>query len=139
MAELIIGPALFLGAIIGAYEAFIIHRDVNVAMYKLGHMFHAFTLAIVFCFASMNTVFVLSLLPVLKEIMFIGNPHVLRVAIGVIAALKIHAVSRVIQKGVVTRGMSETWFHSFLIGGLIVAAPYVYPFIAPALPSWVNW
>ena len=141
VADLLIGPALFLGLIIGAYEAIIVHRDVTVPTHRFGHMIHALILSVVFVFISMNVDFVLSIIPALKAIPVIGSPLIIRIIIGLIAAVKIHMVSKVVP-GTGTaqiKGMSETWIHSLIIGGLIVAAPYVYPLIEGALPSWVKF
>ncbi len=141
MEALIIGPALFLGLIIGAYEAIVIHRDVSVPTHRFGHMIHAIVLSVIFVFCSMNVAFVFSLIPGLESIPIIGSPLVFRIIIGLVAAIKIHAVSRVVKGSTagIVRGMSETWFHSILIGALIVAAPYLYPFIEGVLPSWVTF
>lgn len=139
MAELHIVSALFLGAIIGLYEVFLIHRD-TLPLHRLKHSFQAFIFSLVFCFISMNTAFVLHLIPALENIPLLGNVHVLRAAVGFLAAVKIHIISKVIPSS----GMSgiqktgETWFHSLLIGALIVAAPYVYPFIEGMLPEWAK-
>ena len=124
---LIIGPALALGVIIGAYEAIIIHRDVTVPTHRFGHMIHAFLLAILFVFCAMNAEFVLSLIPQLAAIPILGTAIGLQIAVGLIAAIKIHGVSKAIKSGVATAGLGETWFHSILIGALIIAAPYAYP------------
>jgi len=141
VADLLIGPALFLGLIIGAYEAIVVHRDVTVPTHRFTHMIHALVLSVLFVFASMNVDFVLSIIPALKNIPIIGSPLIVRVIIGLIATIKIHIISKVIP-GTTTgaiKGMSETWLHSLLIGALIVAAPYLYPFIEGALPSWVKF
>ena len=142
MADLIIGPTLGLGLIIGAYEAIIVHRDVNVPTHRFMHMIHALVLSVVFVFATMNTKFVFELIPALANIPILGNIHVFHIAIGLLAVIKIHGSSKVIQSsggaGMV-RGMSETWFHSLLIGGLIVAVPYIYPFIENMLPQWIKF
>ncbi len=141
MADLIIGPALALGLIIGAYEAIVVHRDVSVPTHRFGHMFHALILSVIFVFCSMNVDFVFGLLPAIKAIPILGSALVFRIVIGLIAAIKIHAVSKVIPGAAMTqvKGLSETWFHSLLIGALIVAAPYLYPFIAGALPAWLKF
>ena len=63
----------------------------------------------------------------------------MHIALGLIAAIKIHGVSRVVKTtGMTGRGLAETWFHSFLVGGLIAAAPYIYPIIKPILPNWIT-
>lgn len=140
MTDLIIGPALVLGCLIGLYEIFLIHRD-TMAYHRLGHSIHAFALSIAFCFACMNVDFVFHLIPAIETIPLLGSVIVFRVAIGLIAAVKIHLVTKVIH-GTGTAGVrrtSETWLHSFIIGGLIVATPYLYPFIEGMLPSWIKF
>lgn len=140
VADLLIGPALFLGVLIGLYEVFLVHKDTP-AVHRFKHSLHAFGFALLFCFCSMNVDFVLSIIPAIKSIPLLGSPLFLRIAIGLVAAVKIHVVTKVIP-GTSTLGlkrMGETWFHSLSIGGLIVAAPYVYPLIEGALPSWVKF
>jgi len=137
-ASLIIGPALALGVIIGAYEAIVIHRDVTVPTHRMGHMIHAFVLSILFVFVVMNTQFVLDNIPQLAAIPIIGNVHILRLAVGLIAAIKVHGVSRAVKSGG-GPGLGESWFHSVLVGALIVAAPYAYPLIEPMLPTWLKF
>ncbi len=136
---LIIGPAILIGIIIGAYEAIVIHRDVTVAVHRFGHMIHAFLLSLLFVFSTMNAQFVLDLIPAIQAIPILGTAIGLQIGIGLIAAIKIHAVSRAVKTGTATAGLGETWFHSILIGALIVAAPYVYPVIEPLLPDWIKF
>ncbi len=136
---LIIGPALALGLIIGIYEALVIHRDVTVPTHRFGHMTHALVLSIIFVFCTMNAEYVLGAIPALQAIPILGTALGLQIAIGLIAAFKIHAVSRAIKTGMGAAGLGETWFHSILIGALIVAAPYAYPALEPILPDWIKF
>ncbi|MBW3019335.1 hypothetical protein KY329_04080 [Candidatus Woesearchaeota archaeon] len=140
MAEaLMFGPPLALGIIIGAYEAIIIHRDVTIPAHRFGHMVQALLLSIAFTFAAMNTKFVLSIVPQLQSIPILGTAIGLNIALGLLAAIKIHAISRVVKTSTATAaGLGETWFHSILIGGLIAAAPYLYPIVEPMLPNWIK-
>ncbi len=132
MAELLILPAIYIGILVGLYEAILMHRDVMVPTHRFGHMLHALIFAIVAVFASMNVEYVLSLFPSLQNIMLIGNPLVFRIAIAVIVMIKIHAVSAV-APGMAgsSVGLKEKWSHSFIIALLIVAAPYAWPYIKP--------
>ncbi len=142
MAEptaLIIGPTLVLGAAIGAYEAIIIHRDVTVPTHRFGHMIHAFLLSILFVFCTMNAEFVLSMIPALASIPVLGTAIGLQITVGIIATIKIHGVSKAVKTGVAGTGLGETWFHSILIGALIVAAPYAYPVLEPMIPNWLKF
>jgi len=135
---LVFGEPLALGLLIGLYESIIIHRDITVATHRFGHMVHAFLLSIAFTFATMNTNFVLGLIPQLQSIPVLGTALGLNIAIGLIAAIKIHAVSKVVKTTAGATGLGETWFHSILIGGLIAAAPYLFPLIEPVLPGWIK-
>lgn len=138
-AALMIGPALALGLIIGIYEIIVIHRDVQVRAHRFGHGVHAMLLAIAFTFATFNVPFVLNLIPALKGIPLLGTTLGFQIALGLVAAVKIHTVSRAVKTGAATTGLGETWFHSILIGALIVAAPYAYPLLEPALPGWIKF
>lgn len=136
---LIFGEPLALGILIGAYEFLIIHRDVQYPAHKFGHGVHAFLLSIGFTFATMNTAFLLELIPQLAAIPILGTGLGLNIALGLFAAFKIHGVSRATKTNVgTTQGMAETWFHSLLIGGLIASAPYIFPLIEPVLPGWIK-
>jgi len=136
---LLIGPAIALGVLIGAYEAIIIHRDVTVPQHRMMHMIHALALSVLFVFCTMNARFVLSIFPALANIPLIGTALGLQITVGLVAAIKIHGVSRATKTGPSVAGLGETWFHSILIGALIVAAPYAYPVLEPMLPSWVKF
>lgn len=140
MAEaLVFGEPLALGILIGLYEVIIIHRDVQVASHRMGHMLQAFLFSIVFTFATMNTKFVLNIIPQLQGIPLLGTALGLNIAIGLLAAIKIHGVSRAVKtSGPTASGLAETWFHSLLIGGLIAAAPYLFPLVEPMLPNWIK-
>ncbi|MDP6294198.1 MAG: hypothetical protein QGG83_05550, partial [Candidatus Woesearchaeota archaeon] len=116
MADIIIGPSIALGLAIGIYEATLMHRDVQVKAHRFGHTIHALVLSVVFVFATMNVDFMLSVIPQIASIPVLGNPHVFRVIIGLIAAIKIHGTSKAIQgAGSASVGLGETWFHSILV------------------------
>ena len=87
----------------------------------------------------MNTEFVLSVIPALQNIPLLGTVLGAQIALGLIAAIKVHGVSQALKTGGGGPGIGETWFHSILIGALIVAAPYVYPVVQPILPAWLNF
>ena len=132
MAEFMLLPAIYLGLTIGLYEAILLHRDVSIPTHQFGHMFHALIFAMVAVFASMNVDFVLGAIPTLQSIPLINNPLIFRIAIALVAMIKMHAVSSA-APGMAggTVGMKEKWSHSFIIAAAIVAAPYVWPMIEP--------
>jgi hypothetical protein len=139
MAEFMLVPPIIMGIIIGLYEIILIHRDVTVPTHRFGHSVHAVVFAVVATFATMNTPWVFDNFAFLQGIPFM-SPIVFQAIIGLIAVLKIHGVSAAIKTtiGGISVGMRETWFHSILVGALIVAAPYVWPLVAPVLPEWAQ-
>lgn len=136
---LIIVPAVVFGAVIGLYEILLIHRDVTVPTHRFMHSLHALIYAIIAVFCTMNVPFVYSLFPGLKTVPLLSIPLVFQGAIGLVTVIKIHAASKAISGSIPsTVGLGETWFHSLFIGALVVAAPYVFPFVKPMLPSWMK-
>ena len=103
MAEFVFLPAILLGLIIGLYEAILMHRDVKVPTHRFGHTIHALIFAVIAVFAVMNVEFVFSILPFLQNIPAIGNVLVFRIAIGLIAMIKIHGVSAAIKSTACSR------------------------------------
>ena len=139
-AQILIWPPILLGLIIGIYEALVIHRDVTVPTHRFGHMIHALTLSVIFVFCSVNAEWAIKMFG-LTKVAIISNPLMLQIAIGIIAAIKIHGVSAAIKTSIGgSVGMKETWFHSLLIGALIVGAPYAIPFVTKSgiLPKWLT-
>ncbi len=136
---LIIVPSIVFGAVIGLYEILLIHRDVTIPTHRFGHSLHALIYAIIATFCTMNVAFVFSLFPALKTIPILSTPIAFQIAIGLITIIKIHGASAAIRGSVPSSvGLKETWAHSFIIGALVVASPYVYPFVKPMLPSWMK-
>ena len=134
---IIIIPAPVLGITIGLYEAIVIHRDVKNPTHRFVHTIHALVLSSAFVFVSMNAKFILHLLPFLNYVPVLGTTFGLQILVGLLAAFKIHAISQVSQLGFHSSDLGETWFHSTLIGGLVIVAPYAYQVIRPTLPTWV--
>ncbi len=140
MAEFVVMPPILLGLVIGIYEIILIHRDVTVPMHRFGHSIHALVYAVIACFVTMNAPWVLQNFTFLQAIPFM-SAITLQVIVGIITMIKIHGVSAAIRTtgmGGISVGMKETWFHSAIVAALVIAAPYVWPFIAPMLPSWMQ-
>lgn len=139
MAEFMLMPPIILGLIIGIYEIILLHRDVTVPTHRFGHGIHAVVFAVIATFATMNTTWVFETFTFLQGFTWL-KPIVFQVLVGIIAMIKIHGVSAAIKTtvGGVSVGLKETWAHSFIIGALIVAAPYVWPLIEPIMPEWAK-
>jgi len=139
MADFMLVPPVILGAIIGIYEIILLHRDVTVPTHRFGHGIHAVIFAIIATFCTMNTPWVFEMFPALSTIPYV-TPLIFQIIVGIIAMIKIHGVSAAIKTSIggISIGLRETWFHSVLIGVLIVAAPYAWPFLQPVMPSWAQ-
>jgi len=136
---LTIMPAIISGLVIGIYEIILVHRDVTIPTHRFGHALHAMIYALIASFAVFNVPFVFHIFPQIASVPFIGSVIGFRVLIGVISMIKIHGVSAALKgAGMATHGMRETWFHSMMVAGLVIVAPYVWPFIAPYLPPWAG-
>ncbi len=72
----------------------------------------------------MNTESILKDFPSLSKIPLIGTVLGFQVLIGLIAGTRVYFVCRKAKKSKI-----ETWFHSIVVGVLVVAAPYIYNFI----------
>lgn len=139
MADFMLMPPVILGLVIGIYEIILLHRDVTVPTHRFGHGIHAIVFAVIATFATMNTPWVFENFTFLSGIPFI-SPLVFQILVGVVAMLKIHGVSAAIKTSIggISLGLKETWTHSFIIGALIVAAPYAWPLIEPVMPEWAK-
>ena len=140
---LIIGPVIGLGIILGLYELMLIHRDESFrGSHWLGHGIHAIVIMVIALFAVMNTEYFLEITGLIaKDIPFISNVLMVRIAIGLILAIKMWSVSSVIKGGGGTRGMHESLIHILIVAALVVTAPYYWPLLEPVLepylPGWM--
>lgn len=141
MAELIIIPVLTIGVILGLYELILIHKDESFrGSHWFGHGLHAIVFMIIALFATMNTESFLEITGLINSgIPLIGNALVIRIAVGIILNIKMHATSAVIRGGgLAARGMAEHWTHTTIISALVVLVPYIWPFIAPLVPAYLG-
>ena len=58
---------------------------------------------------------------------------IMLVLLGLIAVIVVHAKSAVFSRAR-GPGTHERWAHSLVIGILVAATPYIWPFIQPFLP-----
>lgn len=139
MAELLIMPPIILGVIIGLYELILIHKDENFrGSHWFSHGTHAAVWAILAVFATMNAEFVYANFTFLQTIPFLENILVFRIAIGLLTIIKVHGASAVVKTTVGrSKGMKETWAHSFVVGLLVVLAPYIWPFLGPMFSNYI--
>jgi len=142
--EVLIIPVIMLGLVLGLYELILIHRDESFrGSHWLGHGLHAVGTMMIALFAVMNTEYFLEITGLIDSgIPFISNVLAVRIAVGVILNIKIHATSAVIKgrafSGGLSGGMAEHWTHTTIVSALVVLAPYIWPFAAPFIPSYLG-
>ena len=139
MAELIIIPAIILGAIIGLYELFLIHKDENFSgSHWFGHGLHAAIWAILATFAVMNVQFVYENLTFLQGVKYLDNQWIFRGLIGLITLIKIHSASAVVKTTIgSSKGLKETWAHSLIVVLLIYFSPEIWSLVEPLVSSYI--
>ncbi|MEK6835333.1 MAG: hypothetical protein AABX61_03665, partial [Nanoarchaeota archaeon] len=140
MAELqYIGPVV-LGLIIGLYELILIHKDENFrGSHWFSHGLHSVFWAMLAVFATMNAEYVYANLTFLQNIPYINNILVFRILIGLLTIIKVHAASAVVKTTIgSSKGLKETWWHSLVVGALVVASPYLWPFIEPVVSPYLG-
>ena len=137
-----LGP-LVMGILIGLYELILIHRDESFrGSHWLGHGVHSVVIMIIALFAVMNTEYFLEITGLIASgIPLISNALVVRIAVGLVLAIKMWGVSAVIKGGGGVKGMHEGFTHILIVVVLVVAAPYYWPLLKPVLepvlPTWM--
>ena len=140
MAELqYIGP-LVMGVIIGLYELILIHRDENFrGSHWLSHGIHSVFWAMLAVFATMNAEYVYANLTFLQSVPYLNNIIVFRIFIGLLTMIKVHSASAVVKTTIgSSKGLKETWAHSFIVSALVVVAPYIWPFVEPVVNPYLG-
>ncbi|MFH1400110.1 MAG: hypothetical protein ABIH41_01195 [Nanoarchaeota archaeon] len=125
-------PAILLGLVISLVEMGFVHADER-GMGWMAHGLHAVPVTMAFTFVTMNVPYALKL----ANIHAVGawvEPVVI-VVIGIIAMAKVLTAAAIAGK------VGEKKYHVFLIGLLIIAAPYAWKYflaaaIGPILPQW---
>ena len=140
MVELLIRPVILIGLIIGLYELFAVHADMNFrGSHWFGHGLHATILALIAVFITMNTEYFLAATGLgATGIPLITSPIIIRIIVGLFMVVKVHAVSAIGGTRLASAGLAEKWSHSFIVGVLIAAAPYIWSWVGNVLPSWLQ-
>ena len=133
---IILIPAVVLTIVLGLYELFLIHHDESFkGSHWLSHGLSVFPTIFVALFAVFNVPYFLDLIG-LSGVSFFGNEWVVRGSIGLIIILRIHAQSAVVKaSGASGKGMHETFWHSLVIGVLIVGSPLYWPLMEPLIAN----
>ena len=140
MAELQYMGPLVMGLIIGLYELILVHRDENFrGSHWLSHGLHSVFWAMLAVFATMNAEYVYANLTFLQSIPYLNNIIVFRIFIGLLTMIKVHSASAVVKTTIgSSKGLKETWAHSFVVSALVVVAPYIWPFVEPVVNPYLG-
>ena len=135
--SLIILPAIGFGLILGVIELFLIKGDEAFqGSHWFSHGLHIFPTLIIALLISMNVDFFLTQfgesLPV-----WLQSGLMIRIAIALIVTIKVYIGSSVVA-GARGKGMHESLIHCLVIGGLVGAAPYLWPLVEPFMPTWLG-
>ncbi len=136
-------PIIVLTIILGLYELILIHRDENFrGSHWFGHGLHAMVFMFVALFFVFNTDYFLSITGLVdKGWPVISSAWGVRIIIGLILNIKMHAVSAVVKgglRGSMTGGMAEHWTHTTIVTVLVILGPLYWPLIATILPDWAG-
>ncbi|MBI2148688.1 hypothetical protein HYU23_03330 [Candidatus Woesearchaeota archaeon] len=136
-------PIIVLGIVLGLYELILIHRDESFrGSHWFGHGLHSVLFMFVALFFVFNTEYFLNITGLgEKGWPLISNPWIVRVIIGLILNIKMHATSAVIKgglRGSMTGGMAEHWTHTTIVSVLVILSPLYWPIIANFLPEWAG-
>jgi len=111
----------------------------TLSSHWFGHGIHAAILALIAVFITMNTEYFLAVTGLgATNIPVITNPHIIRVIVGLFMVIKVHAVSAIGGTRLASAGLAEKWSHSLIIGVLITAAPYLWNWLGPLFPVWLQ-
>ncbi len=138
-----LAPIIVLGLVLGLYELILVHRDENFrGSHWFGHGLHAVIFMFIALFFVFNTEYFLNITGLAeKGWPVISSTWGVRILIGLILNIKMHAVSAVIKgglRGSMTGGMAEHWTHTTIVSALVVVAPLYWPLIQPLLPEWAG-
>ncbi|MCF7872568.1 hypothetical protein K9L97_06060 [Candidatus Woesearchaeota archaeon] len=119
--SILIGPSIAIGLLLGIIELIFLAKD-EAGMHWLKHGLHAIPVMLVFTFIAMNIEWALSLVGITGNFWYdLGA----RVAIGLVAMIKIKAAASITGKG----GVGESFIHTLIIGILVMASPYIWEYL----------
>jgi hypothetical protein len=140
---ILILPVISLGIILGLYELFAIHADMNFrGSHWFGHGLHAVAFMMVTLFIVLNINYFYEIAGVMNWGLpaWVTNPWVFRAIVGLILNIKMHATSSLARggSGLAARGLAEHWTHTTLISCCFTII-LAYSSIIPASMGGRNW
>jgi hypothetical protein len=123
--EYVILPAILLGLAIAFVELVFVHQDER-GMGWLAHGLHAVPVTMIFTFITMNVPFVMTKIPGVGTYQSWMEPVVIFI-IGLIA------MGKVLTAAAIAGRVGEKKYHVFIIGILIIIAPYAWKYVLKAM------
>jgi hypothetical protein len=137
MAAFIWIPVIPLTILLGLIQLVFIHKDEPFkGSHWFSHGLHIIILMPIFLLAIFNVPFFINLVGLPAGAWYV-NEYLVRGVIALVFGIKGAALSHV-AKGAQGKGMKESFLHILIMVALVFAAPYVWPLISQALPSWAQ-
>jgi hypothetical protein len=132
---LFVAPAVW-GVAVSLVEIFFVMQDEG-GMHPLSHGLHAVPTCLIFTYISMNApavgIFLGQYVGLFNNTVF--SMFIIPILIGLIATFKVKAAAAIVGGH---GSVGEKLGHAFLIGILIAVAPFVWVYIGPHLPHYLN-
>ena len=134
MAEWLIIPVLVMGVVLGLLELIFVHSD-EAGMGWFKHGMHAIPVMVILIAISFNIgpAFELAGYP-LEETLWIDIG--IRALLGIIATIKVKSAAAIAGKA---GSFGEKFWHAAVIGALIAISPYIWPFVQPMIPQFLQF
>jgi len=133
ISELVFLPSILIGLIVSIVELAFVHSDEGAGVHWLGHGLHAVPVCVIGTIITMHVPLAVQFLPFLGIIPSVNI--VLPILVGLIMAFKVKAAAAIIHGH---GNVGEKLPHALIIGALIAAAPFVWPFIEPVVPGFLK-
>lgn len=133
VSELVFLPSILFGLIVSVVELAFVHSDEGAGVHWLGHGLHAVPVCVIGTIISMHAGLALNFIPGLGSLSFLE--YVVPIAIGLIIAIKVKAAAAIIHGH---GNVGEKLPHALIIGALIAAAPFIWPFVEPYMPGFLT-
>lgn len=133
VSELVFLPSILIGILISIVELAFVHSDEGAGVHWLGHGLHAVPVCVIGTIISMHADLVLRFIPGLSKIPALNI--VIPILVGLIIAFKVKAAAAIIHGH---GNVGEKLPHALIIGALVAAAPFVWPFIEPIVPKFLK-
>jgi len=134
MADFVIFPVLVMGVVLGLLELIFVHSD-EAGMGWFKHGLHAIPIMLILIAISFNIGPFFDLIGYpLQETFWLDIG--VRALLGVLATIKVKSAAAIAGKA---GSFGEKFWHALIIGILIAVSPYIWPFVQPMVPTFLQF